>query len=76
MTEYFYPERMGRIILMALEEVIGRDGLRTILDLVSRPLAHERVTTMPGQKQKELEMFANKTRTNLDTVQDTVDSDE
>ena len=37
MTEYFYPERMGRIILLAMEEVIGREGVRSILDLASIP---------------------------------------
>jgi len=37
MTEYFYPERMGRIILLAMEEVIGREGVHSILDLASIP---------------------------------------
>ena len=32
MTEYFYPEQMGRIILLAMEEVIGRDGVCSVLD--------------------------------------------
>ena len=31
MTEYFYPERMGRIILLAMEEVIGKEGVYSIL---------------------------------------------
>ena len=35
MTEYFYPERMGRIILLAMEEVIGREGVHSVLDLSS-----------------------------------------
>jgi predicted hydrocarbon binding protein len=35
MTEYFYPERMGRIILLAMEEVIGREGVHSILNLSS-----------------------------------------
>ena len=42
MTEYFYPERMGRIILMAMEEVIGREGVRSILDLASLACIHGR----------------------------------
>jgi predicted hydrocarbon binding protein len=50
MTEYFYPERMGRIILMALEEVIGRDGLRTILDLVSLPAYTEEYPAASSEK--------------------------
>jgi predicted hydrocarbon binding protein len=35
MTEYFYPERMGRIILLATEEVIGREDLHSVLNLAS-----------------------------------------
>lgn len=35
MTEYFYPERMGRIILLAMEEVIGKEGVYSILRLSS-----------------------------------------
>jgi len=35
MTEYFYPERMGRIILLAMEEVIGGEGVRSVLNLSS-----------------------------------------
>ncbi len=35
MTEYFYPERMGRIILSALEEVLGREGLNSTLRIAS-----------------------------------------
>jgi len=33
MTEYFYPERMGRILALAMEEVIGREGVRAVFDL-------------------------------------------
>ena len=33
---FFYPQRMGRIILQAMEEVIGRTGVSTILDLASQ----------------------------------------
>ncbi|MBI3737806.1 MAG: 4-vinyl reductase [Chloroflexi bacterium] len=35
MTEYFYPQRMGRIILLATEEVLGREGTNSILRLAS-----------------------------------------
>ena len=35
MTEYFYPERMGRILLLAMEEVLGREGLNSILRIAS-----------------------------------------
>ncbi len=33
MTEYFYPQRMGRIILLATEEVLGREGVNSVLRL-------------------------------------------
>ena len=32
---YYYPNRMGRIILLAMEEVIGRNGVNALLDLAS-----------------------------------------
>ena len=35
MTEYFYPQRMGRIILQAMDEVLGREGTSSILRLAS-----------------------------------------
>jgi predicted hydrocarbon binding protein len=31
MTEYYYPERMGRILLLAMEEVLGPEGLNPVL---------------------------------------------
>jgi predicted hydrocarbon binding protein len=31
MTEYFYPQRMGRIILLAMEEVLGREGVHSVI---------------------------------------------
>jgi predicted hydrocarbon binding protein len=32
---YFYPNRMGRIILLSMEEVMGRNGVHAILKLAS-----------------------------------------
>lgn len=34
-TQYFYPNRMGRIILLSMEEVIGRNGINAVLNLAS-----------------------------------------
>jgi predicted hydrocarbon binding protein len=34
-SAYFYPQRMGRIILQAMEEIIGRTGVHSILNLAS-----------------------------------------
>jgi predicted hydrocarbon binding protein len=31
--QYFYPNKMGRIILLAMEEVMGRNGVNAILNL-------------------------------------------
>ncbi len=35
MTEYYYPERMGRILLLGMEEVLGREELNTTLQIAS-----------------------------------------
>ncbi len=38
MTEtYHYPNRMGRIILLSMEEVMGRNGVNALLKLGSQP---------------------------------------
>ena len=34
-TEYFCPERMGRIILSAMDEVLGREGLNSTLRIAA-----------------------------------------
>jgi predicted hydrocarbon binding protein len=34
---YFYPSRMGRIIFLALEEILGRSGVNVILNLAELP---------------------------------------
>lgn len=34
-TQLCYPDRMGRIILQAMEEILGRNGLNAILSLAS-----------------------------------------
>jgi hypothetical protein len=31
---YYYPNKMGRILLLAMEEVMGRNGLNALLNLV------------------------------------------
>jgi predicted hydrocarbon binding protein len=32
---FFYPQKMGRIILQAMEEVLGQNGTRSVLELAS-----------------------------------------
>lgn len=34
---YFYPNRMGRIILLSMEEVMGQNGVHALLKLASLP---------------------------------------
>lgn len=34
-VQYYYPNRMGRIILLSMEEVIGRNGINAVLNLAS-----------------------------------------
>jgi len=35
--DYFYPNLMGRIILLALEEIVGRNGVNAVLNISSLP---------------------------------------
>ncbi|NOY97875.1 MAG: 4-vinyl reductase [Chloroflexi bacterium] len=35
MPAYYYPNRMGRIILLAMEEIIGQNGVNAVLNLAS-----------------------------------------
>ncbi len=32
---YYYPNKMGRIILLAMEEVLGSNGIRAVLNLAN-----------------------------------------
>lgn len=34
---YFYPNRMGRIVMMAMEEILGHNGVNVVLDLAHLP---------------------------------------
>lgn len=34
-TQLYYPDRMGKIIIQAMEEILGRNGLSAILNLAS-----------------------------------------
>ena len=36
-TDYNYPNRMGRIFLLSMEEVMGRNGLNALLNLINAP---------------------------------------
>ena len=36
-TQFYYPNRMGRIILLSMEEVMGRNGVNAVLNLASLP---------------------------------------
>ena len=30
---YYYPNKMGRIILLGMEEIVGRNGLNAVLNM-------------------------------------------
>lgn len=55
-SDLYYPNRMGRILLESLEEVMGRNGLNALLNLTNqRQLIHE---LPPDNLAKEFD-FAN-----------------
>ena len=35
--QYFYPNRMGRVILLAMEEILGHSGVNAVLNLSDLP---------------------------------------
>ncbi len=35
-SAFYYPNRMGRIILESMEEVVGRNGLNAVFNLAGR----------------------------------------
>lgn len=37
LSGYYYPNRMGRIIILALEEIMGKNGLNAILNMAKLP---------------------------------------
>lgn len=50
---YYYPNKMGRILLVAMEEVMGRNGLNALLNLVElRQFINE---TPPDNLEKEFD---------------------
>lgn len=46
--QFYYPNRMGRMILLAMEEVIGRNGINAILNLAELP---EYINKIPPHNQ-------------------------
>ncbi len=46
--QFFYPNRMGRMILLGMEEVIGRNGVNAILNLAELP---EYISNIPPHNQ-------------------------
>ena len=45
LATYYYPNRMGRIILLSMEEVMGRNGVNALLKLASLPTLIENYPT-------------------------------
>lgn len=46
--QFFYPNRMGRVILLAMEEILGHDGVNVVLNLVNMP---EYINNYPSKNQ-------------------------
>jgi predicted hydrocarbon binding protein len=42
--EYFYPNKLGRIVLMAIEEIVGHNGLNALLNLAN---LHHLINNLP-----------------------------
>ena len=36
-TQYYYPNKMGRIVLIAIEEIMGHHGVNAVLNLANLP---------------------------------------
>jgi predicted hydrocarbon binding protein len=36
--QYFYPNRMGRVVLLAMEEILGHSGVNAVLNLANLPV--------------------------------------
>jgi predicted hydrocarbon binding protein len=36
--QYFYPNRMGRVVILAMEEILGHSGVNAVLNLANLPL--------------------------------------
>ena len=45
---YFYPNRMGRVVLLAMEEILGHSGVNAVLNLASLP---EYINNYPSYNQ-------------------------
>ena len=53
---YYYPNKMGRILLTSLEEVMGHNGLNTLLNLVNLP---DYIDDLPPDNLEKAFEFAN-----------------
>ncbi len=58
MTEYHYPEPMGRIILLAMEEIIGSDDVDSVLEGSSLASFADEEMDTPSEKSFPFEVVA------------------
>ena len=56
LSGYYYPNKMGRILLVAMEEVMGRNGLNALLNLTSM---QQFIDTLPPDNLERGFDFAN-----------------
>ena len=57
--DFFYPNRMGRIILLSMEEVMGRNGVHAVLKLAS---LHSLLDNYPGDDAERAFPFSTVSR--------------
>ena len=61
-TEYNYPNKMGRIFLLSMEEVMGRNGLNALLNLIETPELIQHPPADNLEKKFDFAHFSNLTR--------------
>jgi len=60
-TTYYYPNRMGRIILLSMEEVMGKNGVNAILKLASLSSLIENYPSDNSERTFSFETLSNLT---------------
>lgn len=64
---YYYPNKMGRILLASMEEVMGRNGLNALLNLANMPQFIQEPPADNLEKQFDFANIANLTQS-LDEI--------
>lgn len=65
-AQYYYPNRMGRIVLLAYEDVLGRNGLHALLKLASHEHYAQYRPPSNSDRQFSFEVVGSLTRSLID----------